>query len=119
MVYAYIFAPLESRLADGSAANHTGVLTPSPFFLNVSRFKYFCPANPTKLIASLLLTSQFTTLIRCEVFYMRYDKKGRPRVKPERPVHHFGGNIYFVRTYVTSSVKASFCSFRNVQVVLK
>src|SRR5260370_22400512 len=93
MVYAYIFAPLESRLADGSAANHTGVLTPSPVFLNVSRFKYFCPANPTKLIASLLLTSQFTTVIRCAPFYMRYDEKGRSRVKPERPVHHFGENI--------------------------
>src|SRR6266481_2196135 len=43
MVYRYSFAPLESRFADGSAANHTGVFTPSPLFLNVSRFKYLCP----------------------------------------------------------------------------
>src|SRR2546425_7022493 len=64
MVYTYSFPPLESRLADGSAANHTGVFTPSPFFLKVSRFKYFCPANAAKPIASLLPTGQFTTRAR-------------------------------------------------------
>src|SRR5260370_1508053 len=80
MVYAYIVAPLESRLADGSGANHTGVFTPSPFFLNVSRFKYFCPANAAKLIASLLPTTQCTTVVRCVPFYMCYKHK-----RPFRP----------------------------------
>src|SRR4029077_5460062 len=35
ILYAYIFALLESSLAEGSAANHTGVFTPSPLFLKV------------------------------------------------------------------------------------
>src|SRR5260370_1131626 len=79
-IYAYIFAALESRLADGAGANHTRVFTPSPFFLNVSRFKYFCPANAAKLIASLLPTTQCTTVVRCVPFYMCYKHK-----RPFRP----------------------------------
>src|SRR6266850_6326869 len=51
IVYTYSFAPSESGLADGSAANHTGVFTPSPLFLKVSRFKYLCPANASNPIA--------------------------------------------------------------------
>src|SRR6266436_2074115 len=54
VVYAYSRAASPARSLAGSAANHTGVLTPSPLFLKVSRFKYFCPANASKLIASLL-----------------------------------------------------------------
>src|SRR2546427_8541494 len=61
MVYTYSFPPLEPRLADGSAANHTGVFTPSPFFLNVS--------NP---IASLPPSRRFATAIRCTSFYIRH-----------------------------------------------
>src|SRR6267378_6658364 len=52
IVYTKSFASLESSGTDGSAANHTGVFTPSPFFLNVSRFKYLCPANASNPIAS-------------------------------------------------------------------
>src|SRR6266403_3245559 len=52
IVYAKSFAPLASSRTDGSAANHTGVFTPSPLFLNVSRFKYLCPANAANPIAS-------------------------------------------------------------------
>src|SRR5712692_5793541 len=40
-------------------------------------------------------------------------------IQPERPLHHFEKDPYFVRTYVTSSVNESFWSLRNVQVVLK
>src|SRR5216683_6815182 len=54
IVYTYSFASFESRLADGSAANHTGVFTPSPLFLKVSRLRYLCPANAANPIASLL-----------------------------------------------------------------
>src|SRR6266550_7496349 len=62
MVYTCSFASFESRLADGSAANHTGVLTPSPLFLKVSRFRYLCPAKAANPIASLLA-------VGCKVFY--------------------------------------------------
>src|SRR6266571_2361256 len=75
IVYTYNFASLESRLADGSAANHTGVFTPSPLFLNVSRFKYLCPANASNPIASL--PRQFATTIRCLVYYTRHKHKRR------------------------------------------
>src|SRR6267378_3175674 len=68
IVYTYSFASLESRLADGSAANHTGVFTPSPLFLNVSRFKYLCPANAANPIASLLP-------LRCALLYMCHRHK--------------------------------------------
>src|SRR5713226_9204883 len=61
IVYTYSFASLESSFADGSAANHTGVFTPSPLFLNVSRLKYFCPANAANPIASLLPPPSFAT----------------------------------------------------------
>src|SRR5260370_2043388 len=54
IVYTYSFASFESRLADGSAANHTGVFTPSPLFLKVSRLRYLCPANAANPIPSLL-----------------------------------------------------------------
>ncbi len=50
--YTKSFALSESSLADGSAANHTGVFMPSPLFLKVSRFKYLCPANASIPIAS-------------------------------------------------------------------
>src|SRR6266851_8054293 len=53
MVYMYSFASLESRFTAGSAANHTGVFTPSPLILNVSRFRYLCPSNCANPIASL------------------------------------------------------------------
>src|SRR5712692_2935065 len=119
MVYVYSFASLESRFADGSVANHTGVFTPSPLFLNVSRFRYLCPANPANPIASLLPPHQFATAIRCTPFYTSYKHKSRSdrvgaALAPLRRV-----SSYFVRTYITSSVNASFWSLRNVQVVLK
>src|SRR6266853_1190281 len=59
IVYAYSLASFESRLIDGSAANHTGVFTPVPSFLNVSRLRYLCPANAANPIASLLLSANF------------------------------------------------------------
>src|ERR1700674_602294 len=119
MVYAYRRAVSLLRSLAGSAANHTGVFTPSPLFLNVSRFKYFCPANDSNAIAALLLARQFAIANRCALFYMSRRYKGRsdPAGAPFAPLRK--GSSYFVRTYVTSSVKASFCSFRNVQVVLK
>ena len=52
IVYTKSFASLESSGTDGSAANHTGVFTPSPLFLKVSRFKYLCFANVSNPIAS-------------------------------------------------------------------
>src|SRR6267378_1929474 len=137
IVYTYSFASLESRLADGSAANHTGVLTPSPLFLNVSRFRYLCPANAANPIASLLQPS-VTLGIRCAPFYTGHKHKRQAICQPAfwsaaarlplfRSIARRNFSApenatlasYFVRTYVTSSVKASFCSLRNVQVVLK
>src|SRR6267378_4520689 len=127
IVYTYSFASLESRLADGSAANHTGVLTPSPLFLNVSRFKYLCPANAANPIASLLP-------LRCALLYMCHKHKRQAICQPAfwsaalfRSITRRNFSApenatpasYFARTYVTSSVNASFCSLRNVQVVLK
>src|SRR6266536_4539579 len=78
IVYTYSFAPLESSFADGSAANHTGVFTPSPLFLNVSRFKYFCPANAANPMASLLPLHRMATPIRCASFYPGHKHKARP-----------------------------------------
>src|SRR5258706_1797566 len=131
IVYTHSFASFESRLADGSAANHTGVFTPSPLFLNVSRFRYLCPANAANPIASLLP-------LRCALLYMRHKHKRQAIRRPalwsaaaqlphSRSITRRNFSApenetlasYFVRTYVTSSVKASFCSLRNVQVVLK
>src|SRR6267142_1880555 len=131
IVYTKSFASLESSRTDGSAANHTGVFTPSPLFLNVSRFKYLCPANASNPIASLLP-------LRCALLYMRHKHKRQAIRRPalwsaaaQLPLfrsitrRNFSAPenetlaSYFVRTYVTSSVKASFCSLRNVQVVLK
>src|SRR5258708_9240895 len=70
IVYRYSFASLESSLAAGSAANHTGVFTPSPLFLKVSRFRYLCPANAANPIASLLA-------VGCRVFYAGHKKWDR------------------------------------------
>src|SRR6266478_5108699 len=70
IVYAYSFASLESSLAEGSAANHTGVFTPSPLFLNVSRFKYLCPANVSNPIA-------LPPEIPCRAFYAGHKKVGQ------------------------------------------
>src|SRR6266403_3633716 len=131
IVYTYSFALLSSSLADGSAANHTGVFTPSPLFLNVSRFRYLCPANAANPIASLLP-------LRCALLYMRHKHKRQAIRRPalwsaaaqlphSRSITRRNFSApenetlasYFVRTYVTSSVKASFCSLRNIQVVLK
>src|SRR5882724_4640454 len=70
IVYAYSFALLESSLAEGSAANHTGVFTPSPLFLKVSRFKYLCFANVSNPIAS-------PPAIPWMAFYARHKKVGQ------------------------------------------
>src|SRR6267378_2621040 len=94
IVYTKSFASPESRLTDGSAANHTGVFTPSPLFLKVSRFKYLCPANASNPIAS-------PPAIPCKAFYAGHNRQ------TERPLHHFEKASYFVRTYVTSSVNES------------
>src|SRR6202521_2668926 len=69
IVYTYNFASFESSLADGSAASHTGVFTPSPLFLKVSRFRYLCPANAANPMASLLR-------IRCARFYRGHKQNG-------------------------------------------
>src|SRR6266403_2598064 len=69
-VYTKSFASLASSLTAGSAANHTGVFTPSPLFLKVSRFRYLCPANAANPIASLLA-------VGCEVFYAGHKKWDR------------------------------------------
>src|SRR5258707_2660821 len=102
IVYTYSFASFESRLADGSTANHTGVFTPSPLFLNVSRFRYLCPANAANPIASLLPSQFFATAIRCAPFYMCHEHKRRsnPVGTPSAALRRFSS--YFVRTYVTS-----------------
>src|SRR5467141_1271947 len=70
IVYTKSFASLESSRTDGSAANHTGVFTPSPLFLNVSRFKYLCPANVSNPIA-------LPPEIPCRAFYAGDKKVGQ------------------------------------------
>src|SRR5882724_11369741 len=70
IVYTKSFASLESSRTDGSAANHTGVFTPSPLFLNVSRFKYLCPANVSNPIA-------LPPEIPCRAFYAGHKKVGQ------------------------------------------
>src|SRR5437879_10024437 len=117
-VYTYSFASLESSLTDGSAANQTGVFTPSPLFLKVSRFRYLCPANASNPIASLPAlfdarhstpdTKKWERHSCLSPGFMSKFKFGLFRVR----------SAYF-RTYVTSSVNESFWSLRNVQVVLK
>src|SRR6266481_8988148 len=70
IVYTYSFASPASSGAGESAANHTGVFTPSPLFLNVSRFKYLCPANVSNLIAS-------PPAIPWKAFYAGHKKVGQ------------------------------------------
>src|ERR1700730_14979784 len=53
----YSFAAPESRLADGSAANHTGVRTPSPLLRNVSRFRYLWPLRDANPVGELMAIS--------------------------------------------------------------
>src|SRR5216683_1058908 len=75
MVYTYSFASLESRFTAGSAANHTGVFTPSPLILNVSRFRYLCPSNCANPIASL-------PPLGCASFYTGHKHKGQAICRP-------------------------------------
>src|SRR5713101_8354251 len=100
MVYTYSFASFESRLADGSAANHTGVFTPSPLFLRVSRFKYLCLANAANPIASLLA-------VGCKVFYAGHKKWDRHSCLSHRDLRQ-------VQVWVASSAFGSLPDVRHV-----
>src|ERR1700674_5747124 len=85
IVYTYSFASLESSGTDGSAANYTGVFTPSPFFLHVSRFKYLCPANASNPIA-------LPPGIPWKAFYAGHKKVGQTFLSvPGVPARRLGG----------------------------
>src|SRR6266566_3424420 len=78
IVYTYSFASFESSFAEGSAANHTGVFTPWPLFLKVSRFRYLCPAKAANPIApSLCRAVKTRPLFRCGAFYTGHKHKGQ------------------------------------------
>jgi len=126
IVYTYSFASFESRLADGSAANHTGVFTPSPLFLNVSgsdtcvrqtlqipshrscRFdaRYCTCVTNTKgrLFAGLPLECGSPAAAVRSITRRNFQRAGKRNAR------------FLLRpTYVTSSVKASSVLWRNVR----
>src|SRR2546421_10061979 len=87
VVYAYTRAASLARSLAGSAANHTGVFTPWPLFLKVSRFKYLCPANAAKLLASLRPRESFATTLRCPSFYTRHKQKEGRTISSVPSIH--------------------------------